>query len=302
MSIVMDRDFEHQLRTALEAVEKTLHENEGVPGIIAESAYSPFHFQRRFRAMTGISVASYIRRRKLSRAAIDLCVYDRRVIDCALDYGFAHEQSFIRAFTREFGISPGAFRREKVNIVLQRDLSRDYVDTQSGILRSPFDAYSVNHGMSIVGIRRRFSHEENSRDSLCERMKEEFLKYWLPKIGGIRSAELYGIDEMIPGNPKEFHSTLGIMTDGTGSVPKGMTVAELPFHTAITLDVRIPKRPDLIENSDYENIYVNLHHRYLPESGFTLKHGLDYSSGDLGGILAAAPVRFSIHLPVEEKS
>ncbi|HNX60762.1 MAG TPA: helix-turn-helix transcriptional regulator, partial [Spirochaetota bacterium] len=152
----MDRDIQHQMRAALEAVEKTLHENAGVPDIAAESSYSPFHFQRRFSAMTGISVASYIRRRKLTRAAIDLCCYDRRVIYCAFEYGFAHEQSFIRAFTREFGVSPGAFRREKVNIALQRDLSRDYIDARSGILISPFDAYSINHGIRIVGIRRRF--------------------------------------------------------------------------------------------------------------------------------------------------
>lgn len=301
MNIVMDKDFVHQLRAALEAVEETLHENAGVSDIAAESACSPFHFQRRFREMTGISVASYVRRRKLTRAAIDLCRYDRRVIDCAFDYGFAHEQSFIRAFTREFGVSPGAFRRERVNIVLQRDLTRDYFDGEAGILRSPFNGYSVNHGIRIVGIRRRFSHEENSRESLCERMKEEFLKVWLPKIGGIRSAKLYGIDEMIPGNFGEFYSTMGVMTGGREPVPEGMTVAELPFHTAITLDVRIAKRPDLIENSDYEDIYVNLHKRYLPESGFALKHGLDYSSGDLGGIFSAAPVKFSIHLPVEEK-
>ena len=255
----MERDFITHARTALDGIEKTLHEKAEVSDIIGESSYSSFHFQRRFRALTGHSVADYIRRRKLSRAAIDLCRFDRRVIDSAYDYGFGHEQSFIRAFVREFGVTPGAFRRDRINIHIQRDLSRDYFDDASGMLYSPFSRYKIHHGVRIVGIRRRFAHEENSRDSLCEKMKAEFLKVWLPKLNGIRSSVLYGIDEMIPEKPTEFSVTMGVVTDVV-QVPAGMVAAQLPFHIAADIPVNILKHPDLIENADYEPAYVDLHH------------------------------------------
>jgi AraC-like DNA-binding protein len=296
----MERDFITCARTALDGIEATLHEKVDVFDIIRESSYSPFHFQRRFRALTGYSVADYIRRRKLSRAAVDLCIYDRRVIDCAYDYGFGHEQSFIRAFVREFGVTPGAFRRDRIDIHIQRNLSRDYFDDAGGMLCSPFSGYTIRHGVSIVGIRRRFAHEENSRDSLCEKMKAEFLNVWLPKLHGIRSSVLYGIDEMIPEKPTEFSVTMGVVTDGI-QVPAGMVSAKLPFHIAADLPVYISKSPELIKNADYEPAYIDLHNKYIPESVFSHRMKLDYTTADLDGVLSSAPVKFLIHIPVEEK-
>jgi AraC family transcriptional regulator len=36
---------------------------------------------------------------------------DKNILDIALDYGFDYEQSYIRAFKREFGITPGGLRK-----------------------------------------------------------------------------------------------------------------------------------------------------------------------------------------------
>ena len=81
-------------------------------GEIAEAAHlSPHHFLRLFAARYGLTPMAYVRVRRLEAAAERLRG-DRRasLIDLSLDYGFESQEGFTRAFTREFGISPGRYR------------------------------------------------------------------------------------------------------------------------------------------------------------------------------------------------
>ena len=72
---------------------------------------SRYHFCRMFRSATGESVMGYVRARRLTLAAQRLLDDpNARLIDIALDSGFESQQSFTRAFTRQFKIAPGAFR------------------------------------------------------------------------------------------------------------------------------------------------------------------------------------------------
>lgn len=68
-------------------------------------------FQRFFSYITGMTLAEYIRRRKLTRAAEDLRLSARPVIDIALQYGWDSTAAFSRAFLRQHGISPSAYRK-----------------------------------------------------------------------------------------------------------------------------------------------------------------------------------------------
>ena len=56
--------------------------------------------------MAGISLAEYIRRRKMSLAAVDLQSRDERIIDIAEKYGYRSPTAFNRAFQSFHGIAP----------------------------------------------------------------------------------------------------------------------------------------------------------------------------------------------------
>ena len=78
----------------------------------ARLAYmSPFHFHRVFQAVAGETFASYQRRRRLSLAAERLLSTRDRLIDISLDSLFGSQESFSRAFKKQFGAAPAAFRR-----------------------------------------------------------------------------------------------------------------------------------------------------------------------------------------------
>ena len=77
---------------------------------------SSYHFQRMFTYMAGIPLSEYIRRRKMSLAAVDLQGKDMKIIDVAGRYGYSSPTAFNRAFQSVHGIAPSALKREGVSV------------------------------------------------------------------------------------------------------------------------------------------------------------------------------------------
>lgn len=79
---------------------------------IAQKIYcSSFDFHRMFSFICGISVSEYIRRRRLTLAALEFANKDVKVINVAFKYGYSSPVSFAKAFRKLHGISPSmAFR------------------------------------------------------------------------------------------------------------------------------------------------------------------------------------------------
>lgn len=72
---------------------------------------SPFHFLRTFEQVTGTPPHQFLMRARLREAARRLLTGDARVIDVALDCGYADPSRFSHAFRAEFGVSPRVFRQ-----------------------------------------------------------------------------------------------------------------------------------------------------------------------------------------------
>ena len=77
---------------------------------------SSYHFQRMFTYMAGIPLSEYIRRRKMSLAAVDLQGSDMKIVDVAEKYGYHSPTAFNRAFQSVHGIAPSAVKSEGVPV------------------------------------------------------------------------------------------------------------------------------------------------------------------------------------------
>lgn len=75
---------------------------------------SAYHFQRMFTYMAGVTLSEYIRRRKMSLAAVDLQSGSEKIIDIADKYGYRSPTAFNRAFQSIHGIAPSAVRGEGI--------------------------------------------------------------------------------------------------------------------------------------------------------------------------------------------
>lgn len=100
-----------RIQRVLDYIEKRLDQVLTVDGLAAQSCWSRWQFQRVFVKETGLTVAQYVRGRRLSHAAKLLLSSSRRHLDIALSCGFESEISFNRAFRKEFGCPPGEYRK-----------------------------------------------------------------------------------------------------------------------------------------------------------------------------------------------
>ena len=80
--------------------------------LAARAGWSPFHFHRAFRNVVGETPKQYMLRLRLERAAARLATGSDPVVRIAADAGFASNEVFTRAFRRQFGLTPSAYRRD----------------------------------------------------------------------------------------------------------------------------------------------------------------------------------------------
>lgn len=99
------------------------------------SLFSPWYSYRLFRECLGISIAEYIRKLRLTKAALRIRDEECRIIDVAFELGFGSVDGFTRAFHKEFGCNPSDYVRNPVPIGLfvpygakYRELRKDETD------------------------------------------------------------------------------------------------------------------------------------------------------------------------------
>jgi AraC family transcriptional regulator len=79
--------------------------------IARECDLSPSYFSSAFKRATGKSPSVWLMTQRLARAKDLLAKDDMDLTEIGLQCGFADQSHFTRSFSREFGISPGAWRR-----------------------------------------------------------------------------------------------------------------------------------------------------------------------------------------------
>jgi AraC-like DNA-binding protein len=96
--------------------------------MLAQAAgYSPWHAARIFKEVTGKNPFDYIRELRLTRAAVKLQGEDVKIVDVAFDFVFGSHEGFTRAFSKQFGMSPRQYSKEKPPVKLfMPEQARDY--------------------------------------------------------------------------------------------------------------------------------------------------------------------------------
>ncbi|MBC8589930.1 AraC family transcriptional regulator [Wansuia hejianensis] len=104
------------MNKALLFIEERLTEDIDYGEVSRIACCSEYHFKRMFSFLSGIGLSEYIRRRRLTLAALDLKDKDLRIIDVAVKYGYNSADSFSRAFHSMHGILPSEARSENTQL------------------------------------------------------------------------------------------------------------------------------------------------------------------------------------------
>lgn len=105
-----------RLNSAMNYIEEHLADEISYEQAAKIACCSTYHFQRMFIYMAGVPLSEYIRRRRMSLAAVDLQSSENKVIDIALKYGYSSPTAFNRAFQSVHGISPTLARKEGISL------------------------------------------------------------------------------------------------------------------------------------------------------------------------------------------
>ncbi len=81
--------------------------------VSAKSGYTKWYLQRMFKKQTGLSLASYIRARRLYLAAFALRFTQKSILDISVEYQFDNQQTFSRCFKKHFAESPSVYRHAR---------------------------------------------------------------------------------------------------------------------------------------------------------------------------------------------
>ena len=91
-------------------------------GIINLIGINSATFGKYFTVLTGDTLGSYIRSRRLYYAAKALQHETNKTIcEIAGDFGYSEQSAFTRAFTTKFGFSPGDLRQKNVHYFIEND-------------------------------------------------------------------------------------------------------------------------------------------------------------------------------------
>ena len=99
-------------------IEENLDQKITLSDLAQVSHFSPWYSYRLFRDHLAVTPAEYIRKLRLSRAALCLRDENCRITDVAFALGFGSVDGFTRAFFRAFGCNPSDYAKAPVPISL----------------------------------------------------------------------------------------------------------------------------------------------------------------------------------------
>ena len=214
------------------------------------SLFSPWYSYRLFREYLGLTPTEYIRKLRLSLAALRLRDGEDRVIDIAFDLGFSNVDTFTRAFFREFGCNPSDYRKTPTPVPLfipygvkYRELRKEYFDMSNlqtifvqvvhkperlciikrGVRAEDYFPYCEEVSCDVWGILM-------SMHSLCG----EPVCLWLPEQYRTPGTSVYvqGVEAA---------------EDFVGKIPEGFDVIELPEEAYLQFQGEPFREEDYIE-------------------------------------------------------
>ena len=182
------------MNNALDYIEKNINKDISQEEVARVAHISKFHFLRIFNILTGMTLAQYIRERRLTLAAKEIMSTNMKIIDISYKYGYETPEAFTKAFKALHKVSPTEARKKGETLRATTPIS--FQLTVKGEKRMDYKIVSKD-SFKVVGLSRRFSTKNG------ENFKE-IPKFW----DEVNSSE---IDNILINNQGDL-GILGICT------------------------------------------------------------------------------------------
>lgn len=137
---------------------------------IAQCSYS--NFQRIFLFTFDLTLAEYIRKRRLAKAALTLQKGQETILGVALDYQYESASSFARAFRAMHGVSPSQVKKQMVQLQAFPKLSFDY--STKDIAQIQYQVVT-KEAFRLIGIKKELTTKNQQHLSELPQLKKAMI-------------------------------------------------------------------------------------------------------------------------------
>lgn len=237
------------IQKAINYIEEHLHETITMEQIAQEVNASVFHFQRTFSILTDMSIADYIRRRRLTLAAQELINTDSKVIDIAYKYGYDSPEAFTKAFRKQHNVTPSEVRKQQGPLQ-----SYNRLIIQVTLKGAEPMKYNIveKEKFQVVGVKRTYNCQTGENLQGIPQFWNELNGQGMDKqLFTLNNGQIKGVlGVCVPDENYKDNSLIDywIATDHVGEVPENMLAMEVPASKWVVFEVRGPM-PDAMQNA-----------------------------------------------------
>jgi len=277
-------------------IEENLDDNINFKEVARLACCSEYHFKRMFSFLAGVSLSEYIRRRRLTLAALELTNSNIRVIDVAIKYGYNSPDAFTRAFQSLHGITPSeaknmgqlliAYPRMTFQLSIKGGIEMNYRIVE----KEPF---------RIAGLKKRVPITFNGINPEIAAMWQSLDMETITKLKSLSDIEPYGMisasanfSEGRMEEKGELDHYIGVVT--TKDCPDTLVQLEVPALTWVVFTAVGPFPETL------QDIWGRIYSEWFPSSNYELAEGPEILWNEHKDV-TAPNFRSEIWLPIMKK-
>ncbi|MGN7456144.1 AraC family transcriptional regulator [Paenibacillus pasadenensis] len=230
---------------------------------------SEHHFKRMFSYLSGVPLAEYIRRRRLTLAADELRQRGAKVIDVAVKHGYASPDAFARAFQAQHGATPSearsggvqlkAFPRMTFHLSLRGGMEMKVRIVEKGAFR-------------IVGLGRRVPIQFEGVNPAIQEMWGSLTPEGVAELKALSDGEPSGLVSASTNFSEERMEEKGELDHHIGaattrSAPAGWQTLEVASSTWAVFEA-VGAFPAALQN-----VWGRIYSEWFPSSGYELVPG-----------------------------
>ncbi|RCX16202.1 AraC family transcriptional regulator [Fontibacillus phaseoli] len=259
------------IQQSIEYIESRLDEELTLKEVSQAMHYSEYHFHRTFLYMVGDTVTSYIRKRRLSKAAELLAFSNKKLLDIALECGFGSHEAFTRAFRKMYGILPSACRRlgRPPYIVAKAELQPlfdEKIYLERGEVNMEY-RIETSQAMRVIGYGIQTTTVEGQNSTEIPAFWQAYMKDRLgEKVPGKKRPDVeLGICTAMDEDGM-FRYIIGFETDNVTEVPEGMVDYVIPEATYAIFTTPPVSQEDF--TSSIQETWNQIFSEWFPSSGY----------------------------------
>ena len=179
-----------RLNEAIRYTESHLMEEIDLAQLTKITCCSAYHFQRMFTYLAGLPYSEYVRRRRMSLAAVDL-QNGERVLTVALRYGYASPTAFNRAFQSVHGVAPSSIRKSGTLLKAYPPIS--FKITVKGAQEMEY-RIEKKEAFRVLGISQPMDKEtEKNFETVPQLWNKAAMDGTIPRLAGLMEGPPHGI-------------------------------------------------------------------------------------------------------------